>query len=421
MDGNGPVSTKSSRPTSQPGLEMARSTWMPLCRMPTTLITSRSCASWCASSWSIAGATAGPSAWTTIARGFPSCSATENGCKRSPSRNIASAGRPAKIRHLLNIAAVLAPTRSIGRHRSSILWNQTTKAAPRIMAIRRSSFPPAGSTFLGFQLQSELGRGAFGRVYLARQGDLANRPVALKISTDLIDETQTLAQLQHTNIVPIYSVHRSGRLQAVCMPYLGPCTLAHVLTELRQHPTLPDSGADLLGIRERALSTTDAPPASSTGNQHAEQREHRRSGEEPAAATPRLAEVRATTQIERLRGLGYVEAVLWMAARVADGLAHAHERGILHRDLKPANILLGDDGEPLLLDFNLAADTKLRGPASAALIGGTLPYMAPEHLRALRGEDRTLDARCDLYSLGVILFELLTGNHPFETPPRPSA
>ena len=91
------------------------------------------------------------------------------------------------------------------------------------------------------------------------------------------------------------------------------------------------------------------------------------------------------------------------------------ERGILHRDLKPANILLGDDGEPLLLDFNLAADTKLRGPASAALIGGTLPYMAPEHLRALRGEDRTPDARCDLYSLGVILFELLTGNHPFET------
>jgi eukaryotic-like serine/threonine-protein kinase len=278
-----------------------------------------------------------------------------------------------------------------------------------------SSFPPAGSTFLGFQLQSELGRGAFGRVYLARQGDLANRPVALKVSTDLIHETQALAQLQHTNIVPIYSVHRSGRLHAVCMPYLGPCTLAHVLTELRQHTALPDSGADLLGMRERALSTSDAPPARSTGNQHAENANIDSRVEGPAGATPRLTEVRATTQLERLRGLGYVQAVLWMAARVADGLAHAHERGILHRDLKPANILLGDDGEPLLLDFNLAADTKLPGPGWAALIGGTLPYMAPEHLRALRGEDRILDARCDLYSLGVILFELLTGNHPFET------
>src|SRR5262249_18311291 len=146
------------------------------------------------------------------------------------------------------------------------------------------------------------------------------------------------AQLQHTNIVPIYSVHRSGCLQAVCMPYLGPCTLAHVLTELRQHPTLPGSGADLLGIRERALSTTDGPSASSTEDQHAEHANSDGRKDEPADATPRFAEVRAATQIELVRGLGYVQAILWMAARLSDGLTHAHERGILHRDLKPANI-----------------------------------------------------------------------------------
>ena len=98
---------------------------------------------------------------------------------------------------------------------------------------------------------------------------------------------------------------------------------------------------------------------------------------------------------------------------LADGLAHAHDRGILHRDLKPANVLLGDDGEPLLLDFNLATDTKLRSHASAALIGGTLPYMAPEHLQALKDGTRLPDARSDLYSLGAILFELLTGHPPF--------
>src|SRR5262249_42005114 len=128
-------------------------------------------------------------------------------------------------------------------------------------------------------------------------------------------------------------------------------------------------------------------------------------------ADPRPA--RATAQVGRLRGLGYVQAVRWPAAPVADGRAHAHERGILHRALKPANILVGDDGEPLLLDFNLAADTKLRGHASAALVGGTLPYMAPEHLEAFRTGGRGLDARSDLYSLGVILCELLTGRHPF--------
>jgi tetratricopeptide (TPR) repeat protein len=118
-------------------------------------------------------------------------------------------------------------------------------------------------------------------------------------------------------------------------------------------------------------------------------------------------------QAERLRGLGYVPAVLWVAARIADGLAHAHERGILHRDLKPANILFADDSEPILLDFNLAADTRAGVGAAVALVGGTLPYMAPEHLRAFRDGEAAVDARSDIYALGVILYELLTGTHPF--------
>ncbi len=100
-----------------------------------------------------------------------------------------------------------------------------------------------------------------------------------------------------------------------------------------------------------------------------------------------------------------------MMARLADGLAHAHARGILHRDMKPANILLADDGRPMLLDFNLAEDLKLEGDAGA--IGGTLPYMAPEHLEAFHGGARPVDARSDVYGLGVILFELLTGRPPF--------
>src|SRR4051812_46074098 len=68
--------------------------------------------------------------------------------------------------------------------------------------------PEVGTSFLGFRLIAVLGQGAFGQVYLAEQGDLANRKVALKVALEIFGESQTLAQLQHTNIVPIYSVHR---------------------------------------------------------------------------------------------------------------------------------------------------------------------------------------------------------------------
>lgn len=287
--------------------------------------------------------------------------------------------------------------------------HRSDPSAADTLARAVTSLPKPGSRFLGFELQSELGRGAFGRVYLARQGDLADRPVALKVSADVGSETHALAQLQHTNIVPIYSVHRSGPLQAVCMPYLGSTTLADVLNDIRQHQTLPDSGAGLLSSRKTVATDSSSPGSAvqSSGASVADQ------ATTPLTETGSPAVGRVTAQVERLRELGYVQAVLWLGAHVADGLAHAHERGILHRDLKPANILFSDDGEPLLLDFNLAADTKVRVHASAAMIGGTLPYMAPEHLTALGDASQVVDARSDLYSLGIILFELLTGRHPF--------
>jgi tetratricopeptide (TPR) repeat protein len=128
----------------------------------------------------------------------------------------------------------------------------------------------------------------------------------------------------------------------------------------------------------------------------------------------------ATQELKRLEGLTYVETILWIGARLADGLAHAHERGILHRDLKPANVLLTDDGQPMLLDFNLSEDLGKAPGSAVALVGGTLPYMAPEHLEAFGGSRHDLDPRCDLYSLGVILYELLTGRAPFTRRTGPS-
>jgi len=271
-----------------------------------------------------------------------------------------------------------------------------------------ATFPPVGSTFIGFHIERELGRGAFGRVYLARQGDLAGRPVALKIACDSFSESQTLAQLQHTNIVPIYSFHRAEPFQAVCMPYYGRTTLAEVIGHLRGRASLPSSGRELRSTVAHH-STAEIPSASSASAFSNAQTPHVL----PALPAPPAAPIHVHDGWAQLEGVSFVEAVLIIAGQLADGLVHAHARGILHRDLKPANVLLTDDGRPMLLDFNLAEDTKTRTDAERAAIGGTLPYMAPEQIRAFRDKTGTLDARCDLYSLGVILFELLTGRHPF--------
>ncbi|HVK15606.1 MAG TPA: serine/threonine-protein kinase [Fimbriiglobus sp.] len=263
-----------------------------------------------------------------------------------------------------------------------------------------NAFPGPGGVFLGFRLQEELGRGAFGRVYLARQADLGGRLVALKVACDIFGESRTLAQFQHTNIVPIYSFHQAGPLQAVCMPFFGRTTLAQVVQQLSHRPSLPHSGRELRSTvnvgKASTLPSTDRPVPGPVAP-----------AEQPAPAGD------AADGWARLDGLSYVEAVLWLGAQLADGLSHAHDRGIVHRDLKPANVLLTDEGRPMLLDFNLAEDTKLRASPEGARMGGTLPYMAPEQIEAFRSRTGVVDGRCDLFALGVILYELLTGRHPF--------
>ncbi|MCA9152795.1 MAG: serine/threonine protein kinase, partial [Planctomycetales bacterium] len=205
--------------------------------------------------------------------------------------------------------------------------------------------------------------------------------------------------LQHTNIVPIYSVHQCEPHQLVCMPFFGCCTLADVLRKLfgttAGPSVVPRSGAALLStVADRAAETlTDS-----------------QLGSHLSTANPSGQRLVPRSALERLQDCSYVEACLWLAAEIAAGLAHAHQLGIVHRDLKPANVLITDDGRPMLLDFNLSADDN--DAVREDEVGGTLPYMAPEHLRALVGNGRP-DARSDIYSLGVVLFELLTGTRPF--------
>lgn len=111
-------------------------------------------------------------------------------------------------------------------------------------------------------------------------------------------------------------------------------------------------------------------------------------------------------------GLGLRERLALMA-RVCDAAHHAHQRGVIHRDLKPGNILVNAAGDPKIVDFGIAGDLGGAGDAARAVthtgqLLGTLAYMAPERLSG----GRVTDARSDIYSLGVVLYELLAGRLP---------
>jgi serine/threonine protein kinase len=237
-------------------------------------------------------------------------------------------------------------------------------------------FPESGEIVAGFRLVEELGRGSFARVFRAEERRLANRPVVIKVARLGTREPQTLARLQHTHIVPVHSYRTDPArgLHLLCMPYFGGLTLARALAD--PGVAAARSGAELVAALDRL---------------------------QPDADRPRSAGQRALA--ERT----YPRAIAWWGARLAEALQHAHERGILHLDVKPSNILLTDDGLPMLLDFNLAREpwTERRG-AAAERVGGTLAYMAPEHLEALlKGHAKGLDHRADIYSLALVLQEAL--------------
>ncbi|MGB6002668.1 MAG: protein kinase, partial [Thermoanaerobaculia bacterium] len=216
-----------------------------------------------------------------------------------------------------------------------------------------------GQTLSHYKILDKLGAGGMGEVYLAEDTTL-KRQVALKVlppelaaSQDRLErfqrEAETLAALDHPNIVHIYSVEEADGVRFLTM---------QLVEGKRLSDLIPKSGMPL-------------------------------------------------------------ERIFKFAIPLADALAAAHEKGVIHRDLKPGNIMVTNDGRVKVLDFGLA---KLRpeldpGEATAlptepltdeGRILGTVPYMSPEQL-----EGRELDARTDVFSLGIVLYEMATGERPF--------
>jgi serine/threonine protein kinase len=241
-----------------------------------------------------------------------------------------------------------------------------------------AAVPLAPGLVLGrYTLVRELGRGGMALVWLAQDGEL-RRPVALKIlrpglalEAAHVDrfrrEALAIAKLKHASIVQIHDVGSARGFHYLAMEYVEGPSLARVL--------------EALG------------PASA----------RRFSAEElgRAAGLPALA----------ARGHTLEQAFAGLFAAVAEALATAHAHGVVHRDVKPSNVLLRKDGTPVVVDFGLA---KSDGDPALSLTGDTLGtpyYMSPEQawLAGVR-----VDHRTDVYSLGVCLYEALTGVRPFE-------
>ena len=246
-------------------------------------------------------------------------------------------------------------------------------------------FPEPGEKFEEFDLVGLLGKGGTSRVFLARDLSLGGKQVVLKVSLDKGPEPQVQGPLDHPHIVPVNSVVFGDRqLRGLSMPYRPGLPLDEVIK--RVNPA---------GRPRRAIVLWRALAIGHDGDRRRE--------------TPRGDGWAGFPS----RGT-YAQGAAWLVMIVARALDYAHQKQTFHRDVKPGNVLLTLDHGPQLLDFNLAESPHSARQAEAAIHGGTLPYMAPEQIEAFLNPALwgAVGARADIYSLGLVLRELLTGQAP---------
>ncbi|MFB7720658.1 serine/threonine-protein kinase [Nocardia sp. NPDC056100] len=270
-------------------------------------------------------------------------------------------------------------------------YRSTLIASPRARAALEGI--EVGDRVDDFDLLVELGAGAFARVFLARQRSM-QRLVAVKVSQNHGTESETLAQLDHENIVRVFDqrLMDERELKLMYMQYLPGGTLSKVLSLVRTRPEAERDGGLLLEAVDTAMRD--------------------KGGLVPSESATRTA-IAAHT---------WPETVAWLGSRLARALDYSADNGVLHRDIKPANVLLTADGIPKLADFNISFSLHVAGTSPLAYFGGSLAYMSPEQLAAchpqLPDTAEDLDGRSDIFALGVVLWELLTGHRPFDDETR---
>jgi WD40 repeat protein/serine/threonine protein kinase len=270
-----------------------------------------------------------------------------------------------------------------------------------------------------YRIVREIGRGGMGVVYEAEQISLGRR-VALKVlpKQQLVDarakrrferEAKAVAKLHHTNIVPVFGVGEHEGLPYYAMQFIQGLGLDEVLEELQRLP----QGGQAPSPQGRQRPSGNVPP----------EREVTAAGGEVSATTPVSGRLSDTFSLssssvvlpgaDPARRPGEKQPSFWQSVarlgmQVADALEHAHGQGVLHRDIKPSNLLLDTQGTVWVTDFGLAKADDQQDLTHTGDLLGTLRYLPPEAF------DGKSDARSDVYSLGLTLYELVAARPAFE-------
>jgi len=273
--------------------------------------------------------------------------------------------------------------------------------AASVLPLREASGRVQGHALGRYKLLEVLGAGGMGQVWLAK--DRFGHPVAIKVLNAhgtpdsqalkrFRREGEAMAKLRHRSICRIYEMNEVDGISFIAMEYVSGISLSGLLSSLpestAQRPRTKTSDSELTDLIRSAKRKQPA------------QKEQEQTDESVPA--PRA---RSQSPLP-------VEQALTLFLKICEAVQFAHEHGVLHRDLKPANILLREDGEPLVADFGLAKLADSDEEASLSLTGnivGTIQNMAPEQADS----SKHVDERADVYSLGTILYQMLTGRPHF--------